>query len=385
MNIIARINEFHPEMTQIRRGIHQNPEMLFDVHKTAATVVENLRAFGVDEVHEGIGRIGVVGIIYGKNRDAGRVIGLRADMDALPIHEDTGLPYASQTADCMHACGHDGHTAMLLAAAKYLAETRNFEGKTAVIFQPAEEGGGGGREMVEDGLIERFKITEIYGMHTFPNVPVGEFRIRGGAALASVDTFSIKIIGKGSHAAKPQASIDPMIVGATIIQSLQTIVSRSLDPMQAAVISVTTFNAGNTNNVIPQTALMGGTVRTLSPDVRDLTEKRMGEIIAGIAQMYGAKIEFDYQRCYPVMVNNPERAMHCADIAATIVGEAQVMRDTPAGLGGEDFAFMLEKCPGAMIYIGQGPAAELHHPQFDFNDEIIPLGASYWVALVENQ
>lgn len=385
MKILARMHEFHAEITDIRRDVHQHPELLFDLHRTAGLVARKLRDYGVDEVHEGIGRTGVVGLIHGKREEITHVIGLRADMDALPIREETGLPHASVAEGKMHACGHDGHTAMLLAAAKYLVETRNFSGSVALIFQPAEEGGGGAREMIEDGLIERFGISEVYGMHTFPNVPVGEFRIRGGAALASVDNIRITITGKGSHAAKPQTAIDPLVVGATIIQAAQTIVSRAVDPMESAVVSLTTFHAGTANNVIPQTAELTGTVRTLSPDVRDLAEVRLREILAGIAVMYGADIELNYERAYPVMVNDRAKAMSCADVAAIIVGEDNVMRDTPASLGGEDFAFMLQRCPGAMIYIGQGKSAELHHPQFDFNDEIIPLGATYWVRLVETR
>lgn len=385
MNILPQIQAFHSDIAEIRRDLHRHPELLFDLHRTAEIVARTLRDYGVDEVHEGIGRIGVVGIIRGQQKTEGHVVGLRADMDALPMQEEADLPHASSIPGKMHACGHDGHTAMLLAAARYLTQTRNFRGSVAVIFQPAEEGGGGGREMVEDGLIERFGITEVFGMHTFPNVPVGEFRIRSGATLASVDNIRITITGKGAHAAKPQVSIDPLIIGATVIQAVQTVVSRAVDPMEAAVVSLTTFNAGTANNVIPQSAELTGTVRTLSPAVRDLAEKRLRELLAGIASMYGAQIDLDYDRAYPVMINDAAMAKVCADVAATIVGEDNVVRDTAASLGGEDFAFMLERCPGAMIYIGQGPSAELHHPQFDFNDEIIPLGATYWARLVETR
>ncbi|SFI43211.1 M20 aminoacylase family protein [Aerobium aerolatum] len=385
MNILPQIQAFHSDIAEIRRDLHRHPELLFDLHRTAEIVARTLRDYGVDEVHEGIGRIGVVGIIRGQQKAEGHVVGLRADMDALPMQEEADLPHASSISGKMHACGHDGHTAMLLAAARYLTQTRNFRGSVAVIFQPAEEGGGGGREMVEDGLIERFGITEVFGMHTFPNVPVGEFRIRSGATLASVDNIRITITGKGAHAAKPQVSIDPLIIGATVIQAVQTVVSRAVDPMEAAVVSLTTFNAGTANNVIPQSAELTGTVRTLSPAVRDLAEKRLRELLAGIASMYGAQIDLDYDRAYPVMINDAAMAKVCADVAATIVGEDNVVRDTAASLGGEDFAFMLERCPGAMIYIGQGPSAELHHPQFDFNDEIIPLGATYWARLVETR
>lgn len=385
MNILPEIQAYHSEIAEIRRDLHQHPELLFDLHRTADIVARKLRDYGVDEVHEGIGRTGVVGIIHGQKEGHNHVVGLRADMDALPIQENSALPHKSIIRDRMHACGHDGHTAMLLAATRYLAQTRGFRGSVAAIFQPAEEGGGGAREMIEDGLIERFGITEIFGMHTFPNMPVGEFHIRGGATLASVDNIRITIAGKGSHAAKPQVSIDPLIVGATIIQAVQTVVSRSVDPMEAAVVSLTTFNAGKANNVIPEIAELTGTVRTLSPAMRELAERRLRELLAGIASMYGAQIDLEYDRAYPVMINDAAMAKACADVAATIVGENNIVRETPASLGGEDFAFMLERCPGAMIYIGQGPSAELHHPKFDFNDEIIPLGATYWVCLAETR
>ncbi|MCV2894968.1 M20 aminoacylase family protein [Lentibacter sp. XHP0401] len=381
MTLDTRIAAMHDDLTKIRRHIHANPELLFDVQRTAALVTDELTKYGVDDVVNGIGRTGVVGVIKGSR--SGSVIGLRADMDALPLQEEAGPVHASKIAGRMHACGHDGHTTMLLGAARYLAETRDFAGTVIVIFQPAEEGGGGGREMVNDGLMERFGIDHVYGLHIFPNDRAGTFAIRKGPILAAVDTFSIRIGGRGGHAAKPQATIDPIVAGANVVSALQTIASRSADPKTPLVVSVTSFNAGQATNVIPQEAILTGTVRSLSTDVRDLAEQRIKKIVPAVALAYGCTAELTYERLYPVMSNHLHQTEIAADVAATLVGEEQVNRDYPSSMGGEDFAFMLEARPGAMIFLGQGPGPELHNTAFDFNDAVIPLGVAWWVQLVK--
>ena len=382
MPILNRAAEMQEEVAGWRRHLHQTPELNFDVFETAAFVTAKLKAFGCDEVVTGLGRTGVVGIIRG-SRGEGTTVGLRADMDALPINEITGKPYASLTPGKMHACGHDGHTAMLLGAAKYLAETRNFAGSVAVIFQPAEEGGGGGRAMVEDGLMERFGIQEVYGMHNMPRLPVGQFAIRPGPLLASVDKAVIEIEGRGGHGASPHMAVDPIVTGAHIVTQLQTIVSRNVDPLDSAVVSTCIFHAGTTDNVIPQTAHLEVTIRTLKPATRDLVEQRLKAIVEGTARLHGATARIDYLRNYPVTVNDPEATGFAAQVASGIVGATQVHTDIPPKMAAEDFSYMLEERPGAMIFIGNGDSAELHHPAYDFNDEIIPLGTSYWAKLVE--
>jgi hippurate hydrolase len=382
MPIVNRIAEFHHDVTAWRRDIHAHPELQFDVHRTAALVADKLREFGVDEVVTGIGRTGVVGVIRGRKTNSGKTIGLRADMDALPIQEAVERPHKSTTPGIMHACGHDGHTAMLLGAARYLAETRNFDGAAVLIFQPAEEGGGGGRVMVEEGMMERFSIDEVYGMHNAPGIPFGQFALRSGSMMAAADRFEIDIEGVGGHAARPQRCIDTTLVGAHIMTALQSVVSRSVDPVEAAVISVTTFKAGDAFNVIPQTARLTGTARTLSPQVRDLLEERMAQVVENTAAAFGAKATLDYQRHYPVLSNHAREAGFAAEVARQVVGE-RVDTETPQVMGGEDFAFMLEARPGAFIYLGQGDTQYLHHPEYDFDDEIIPIGCSYWARLVE--
>jgi hippurate hydrolase len=382
MPVINRIAEFHDDITAWRRDIHAHPELLFEVHRTAAFVAEKLREFGVDEIVTGIGRTGVVGVIRGRKNTSGRTIGLRADMDALPIQEAVDRPHKSKNDGVMHACGHDGHTAMLLGAARYLAETRNFDGTAVVIFQPAEEGGGGGHEMVADGMMERFSIDEVYGMHNSPGMPFGQFSLRAGPMMAAADTFVVDIEGRGGHAARPHRCIDTTLVGASIMTALQSIVARNVDPVRSAVISVTTFNAGDTFNVIPQTARLTGTARTLSPEIRDLLEKRMQEVVEHTAAAFGARAKLEYERRYPVLSNHAEQAAFAARVARQIVGD-KVDEETPPVMGGEDFAFMLEARPGAFIYLGQGDTQFLHHPEYDFNDDIIPIGCSYWVKLVE--
>ena len=373
-----------PEIAEWRRHIHANPELMYDVHGTAAFVAGKLRSFGVDEVVEGIGRTGVVGIIRGSH-GGGRTVGLRADMDALPITEATGAPHASRTPGKMHACGHDGHTAMLLGAARHLAETRNFAGAVAVIFQPAEEGGAGGLAMVEDGMMDRFGIAEVYGMHNMPGLPVGEFAIRPGAIMASTDEFTLTVRGLGSHAAQPHRSVDPIVTGAQLVTALQTIPSRSADPVDSLVVSVTKFQAGTAYNVIPETALIAGTVRTLSPAMRELAQSRIREVCAGVGAAMGATIEVDYHTNYPVTVNHPTETGHAIEAAVEIAGEARVDPDKEPTMGGEDFSYMLESRPGAFIFMGNGDTANLHHPRYDFADEAIPHGVSYWVRLAERR
>lgn len=382
---LARISAMHTEVTAWRRDFHAHPELQYDVHRTAKVVADKLRSFGLDEVVEGIGKTGVVGVIRGRQTAASRVIGLRADMDALPIHEQTNLPYASKTPGKMHACGHDGHTAMLLGAARYLAETRDFDGAVVVIFQPAEEGGAGGKAMVDDGMMDRFGIHEVYGMHNYPGMPVGEFGLRPGPLLAASDFLSIEVTGLGGHAAKPHRCVDTVVVASHIILALQSIVSRNVDPTESAVISVTTMHGGDAHNVIPQTVLLEGTVRTLDEAVRNHVEARIHEVVTHTARAFGAEAKATYTRGYPVTWNHPENTVFAADAASVVGSEEKVNREMAPSLGGEDFSYMLLERPGAFIYIGNGPSAGLHHPSYDFNDAIIPLGISYWASLVEQR
>ncbi|MBB3020258.1 hippurate hydrolase [Microvirga lupini] len=383
MPVINRVADLADEITAWRRDFHENPELLFDVHRTAGIVAEKLKSFGCDEVVTGLGRTGVVGVIKGRTNNSGRVIGLRADMDALPIEEATNAPHASKVPGKMHACGHDGHTAMLLGAAKYLAETRNFDGTAVVIFQPAEEGGGGGNEMVKDGLMERFGVQEVYGMHNMPGIPVGQFAIRPGAMMAAADRFTITIEGKGGHAARPHECVDPVVISAHVITALQTIASRNTDPLESVVVSVCTVKAGEAFNVIPQTAMLLGTVRTLSPEVRDLAETRIRAIVENVCAAFGAKAEVDYDRGYPVTMNDPDKTEFMARVARAVAGENAVDTTVPPLMGAEDFSYMLEQRPGAYIFIGNGDTAGVHHPAYDFNDEASPYGVSLWAKIVE--
>ena len=383
MPIVNRIADQHREITEWRRDFHAHPELLYDVHRTASSVADKLKAFGCDEVVTGIGRTGVVGVIRGQKGKSDKTIGLRADMDALPIEEATDLPYKSTVPGKMHACGHDGHTAMLLGAARYLAETRNFAGTAVIIFQPAEEGGAGGKAMVQDGLMERFGINEIYGMHNYPGMPVGEFGLRPGAIMAAADYVQIDIEGKGAHAARPHLGIDTVLVGAQIINALQSIVSRNVDPLEAAVVSICMFHAGSTDNVIPQTAQLRGTARSLIPSVQELLEKRVPEIAETTAKLYGAKATVKYRRGYPVLKNHAVQADFAASVAAQIAGADKVDTSLAPVMGAEDFSFMLNSRPGAFIFVGNGDSASLHHPAYNFNDEVIPIGTSYWAKLVE--
>ena len=383
MAVKNRFAELHDDITAWRRDLHENPEILFETHRTSGMVAEKLRAFGCDEVVEGIGRTGVVGVIKGKSTASGKVVGLRADMDALPINEQTGLDYASKTPDAMHACGHDGHTAMLLGAAQYLAETRNFDGTVVVIFQPAEEGGGGGREMCEDGMMDRWGIQEVYGMHNWPGMPTGSFGIRPGSFFAATDQFDITFEGRGGHAAKPHETIDTTVMAAQAVLALQTIAARNADPVEQIVVSVTAFETSSKAfNVIPQRVQMKGTVRTMSAEVRSLAEKRINEICNGIAATFGGTANVTYHRGYPVMVNHDEQTEFAADVARSVSGDCV---EAPLVMGGEDFAFMLEERPGAYILVGNGDTAAVHHPEYNFNDEAIPAGCSWWAGIVEQR
>jgi amidohydrolase len=382
MPIVNRVADLHNEIREWRQDFHAHPELRYDVHRTAAAVAQKLKSFGCDEVVSGIGRTGVVGVIRGR-KPGKKVIGLRADMDALPIEEETGLPYQSTVPGKMHACGHDGHTAMLLGAAKYLAETRNFAGGAVVIFQPAEEGGAGALAMVKDGLISRFGIQEVYGMHNYPGVPLGAFAIRTGSMMAAADHIEIELEGKGAHAARPHLGIDTILVGAQIVNQLQSIVARNVDPLESGVVSICMFQAGQTDNVIPQHAKLLGTARSLKAEIGELLRRRIGEVVEGTARLYGASAKITYTNAYPVVVNRPRETAFAADVAREIVGKDKVNTDIAPVMGAEDFAFMLQECPGAFIFVGNGDSAGLHHPAYDFNDEAIPIGTSFWVRLAE--
>jgi amidohydrolase len=384
MPVKNRFAELLPEITAWRRDLHEHPELQFDTHRTAGVVAAKLREFGCDEVVEGIGRTGVVGVIRGKTDRSGRVVGLRADMDALPIVEATGAAHASKTPGAMHACGHDGHTAMLLGAAKYLAETRNFDGTAVVIFQPAEEGGGGGREMVNDGMMERFGIDEVYGMHNWPGKPVGSFGIRPGPFFAAADLIEIEVKGKGAHAAKPHDGVDTTVVAAHIVLALQSIVARNVDPVKQAVVSITSFETDSTAfNVIPGGVRLKGTVRTHDPEIQDMIEANMGRIVENVAAAFGASATLRFERNYPVTVNAETETDYAAEAARAVSGDCDT--DAPLVMGGEDFSFMLNARPGAYILIGNGDTAMVHHPEYDFNDEAIPAGCSFWAEIVERR
>ncbi len=382
MPIKNRFAEMLPQITAWRHDFHQHPELMFDVHRTAALVADLCRGFGVDQVVTGIGRTGVVVVIKGRTDTAGRVVGLRADMDALPIHEASGVAYASQMPGKMHACGHDGHTAMLLGAAQYLTETRNFDGTAVLIFQPAEEGGGGGREMVESGMMDRFGVQEVYGLHNMPGIPAGQFAIRPGAMMAAADRFEIVVTGKGGHAAIPQDSIDSLLVASHIVLALQSIASRNVDPLAQVVVSVCTIGTdSNADNVIPQIVTLRGTVRTMDPVVQDLVERRLSEIALGTAQALGARCQVIYKRGYPVTVNAAANTAYAAEVAAGIAGSVDT--NTAPMMAAEDFSYMLNARPGAYIFLGNGATHMLHHPAYVFDDTIIPAGCSWLAAMVE--
>ena len=383
MPVKNRFAELQKEIAEWRHDIHEHPEILFETHRTSALVRDKLKEFGCDEVIEGIGKTGVVGVINGQINQSGKVIGLRADMDALPINEETGLDYSSKIPGAMHACGHDGHTSMLLGAAKYLCETRNFDGQAVVIFQPAEEGGGGGLEMCKDGMMENFKIDEVYGMHNWPGVELGKFAIRSGPFFAASDFIEAIISGKGGHAAKPHETIDPTVIASQIVLALQTIASRRSDPVEQVVVSITSFETSSTAfNVIPQEVKIKGTVRTLDPDVRDLAEKEFLRITELTAEAMGGSADAKFTRGYPVMSNSSEQTEFAAKVARDVAGECA---EAPLVMGGEDFAYMLEERPGAYILLGNGDSSPVHHPKYNFNDDAIPFGCSWLVELVEQK
>ena len=381
MPVINRIADYADDMKQWRRWLHRHPELLFDCHRTAAFVAGRLREFGVDEIHEGIAKTGIVAIIEG--RGEGPTIGLRADMDALPIHEETGAAHASQSEGKMHACGHDGHTAMLLGAARYLAETRRFRGRVALIFQPAEEGGGGAGVMVEEGLMERFGIEKVYALHNAPGYPFGHFITAPGPVMAAVDTFEIHVTGVGGHGAMPHQTKDPLIAAVAMVQAIQTIPSRNIRALDDAVVSVTQIHSGSADNIVPATAWICGTVRTFDETVQALIRTRLDEIAQGTAAAHAVRAELDYQIGYPATVNDPDETAFAAAVAREVAGEQAVDATAEREMGAEDFSFMLQVRPGAYLFLGQGEGPTLHHPAYDFNDEIAPIGASWFARLVE--
>jgi len=381
MPVINRIAAFAPDMKTWRRHLHTMPELMFDCHETAAFVVEKLRSFGIDDIHEGLATSGVVAIIEGKG--PGPTIGLRADMDALPMTEITGLDYASKVDGAMHACGHDGHTTMLLGAARYLAETRNFAGRVALIFQPAEEDGGGADVMVRDGILDRFDIDSLYALHNAPGTPVGQFYTTPGPIMAAVDTFTINITGKGGHGAYPQDCVDPVVAAVGMVNAIQTIVSRNHDGRKDIVVSVTQIHTGTASNIIPESAYINGTIRTFDADVQKMVMTRMGDIVEGTAKTYGVTADLDYEVGYPATVNDAKSAAFAADVAREIAGDDGVIDNAVAEMGAEDFAYFLEERPGAYLFVGNGDTAGLHHPAYDFDDETAAYGASYFARLVE--
>ena len=382
MPVLNRAVETQAEIAAWRRKLHQNPELLYDVHETAQFVEDKLKSFGCDLVETGVGRTGVVGIIKGRHGD-GPAIGLRADMDALPITETSGVEWVSQNPGKAHSCGHDGHTSMLLGAAQYLAETRNFRGSVALLFQPAEEGGAGGLAMVEDGVMDRFNISEVYGIHNMPGLPVGQFAMRKGPIMAATDEFDLFITGRGGHAAQPHRTIDPILAGSQLMIALQGIVSRNVDPLDSLVISVTKFIAGEAYNVIPEKATLSGTVRTLKKETRAFAERRIREAAAGIAAATGVEITVRYKNNYPVTYNHDAQTEFAARVASAVAGEGKVDESVEPMMAAEDFSYMLEARPGAYIFLGNGDTPGLHHPAYDFNDDAIPYGVSYFASLVE--
>ena len=383
MAILESIKLLHGEMAEWRHDLHAHPETAFEEQRTSALVAKKLQSFGL-RVHQGLGRTGVVGTLSAGSGK--RAIGLRADMDALHIQEQNDFGHRSQHEGKMHACGHDGHTSMLLGAAKYLAETRNFDGTVHFIFQPAEENEGGGREMVEQGLFDKFPCDSVYGMHNWPGMAVGQFGLRAGPMMASFDIFEIELTGRGSHAALPHTGIDPIVAASALVQALQSIASRNVDPIESSVVSVTQIHAGDTWNVIPDAAVLRGTTRAFRPEVQDLIERRVREICSGVATTYGTQVKVRYERRYPPTVNAPRETEICASVLERMVGAENVVR-VPPTMGSEDFAFMLQAKAGCYVFVGNGPGAGgcmLHNPHYDFNDAILPLGASYWAKLVEH-
>ncbi len=385
---VERIRAYHAELRAIRRDIHAHPELAFQESRTSETVAERLASWGI-EVHRGLAKTGVVGVIEGRRKASGRAVGLRADMDCLPMHETNEIPHKSRHPGRMHACGHDGHTTMLLGAARYLAETRNFDGTAYLIFQPAEEGGGGGKVMVDEGLFQRFPANEVYAVHNWPGLPPGQMAVRPGPVMAATDEIVITVRGKGGHAAMPHLTVDPVVITSQVISALQTIASRSVNPLDAIVVSVCSMETSQTNvfNVIPDFVKLIGTVRTFRPETRDMAEARIGTVVAGVAKALGGGADYEYRRGYPATINSEREARFAARVGERIFGKANVITDAEPTMGGEDFSFMLQARPGAYVFLGQGGGPNncfLHNPGYDFNDDVIPLGAGYLAALVED-
>jgi len=381
MPVINRIGNFFDDMKAWRRYLHANPELGFDCYKTSKFVKSKLKEFGVDEVHEGIAKTGVIGIIKGSK--PGKTIALRADMDALPLTEILDHEYKSKTKGIMHACGHDGHTTMLLGAARYLAETRNFSGKVALIFQPAEEGGGGGEVMCKEGIMEKFQIDYVYGIHNDPGKPLGYFTTNTGPVMASADEFFINIKGKGGHAANPETSVDPILIAVQLAQAIQTISSRNLSALDPVVISITQIHSGTTHNIIPNEAMINGTVRTLSKKSQLLVVNRLEALCKGHSAAYNGAVELDFKYGYPPTVNHPKETEFAAKVARQIVGAKSVNAKAEPIMAAEDFSYMIEKRPGAYLHIGQGEGPDVHNALYDFNDDLSPIGASFLAKLVE--
>ena len=385
MPVINRIADFHDDLTEWRHDLHRHPELSLQEHRTSGIVQAKLREFGVDEVHTGLATTGVVGVIHG--REPGPGIGLRADMDALPITEQSGAPWSSETPGVMHACGHDGHTTMLLGAARYLAETRNFAGTAYLIFQPAEERYGGGNIMVKEGLFDRFPMDQVYGLHNWPALPEGTFVYRPGPVMAAVASFEITVTGKGAHGAMPHNGVDPIVASAAIVTALQSIVARNVEPAESGVVTIGAINGGNIHNVIPATVTMLGTARWFAPAVGDIIEQRVHGLATSIAEGFGATAEVNFRRSYPATINDPEATERARQAAETVCGAARVRPMAKPTMGGEDFSFMLEKKQGAYLMLGTGKAGvnspDVHHPAYDFNDAVLPVGASWFVTLVE--
>lgn len=381
MPVLNRIADYTADMTAWRRHLHQHPELAFDCHGTAAFIAERLREFGVDEIHEGIATSGIVAIINGQG--AGPTIGLRADMDALPIDEITGVAYSSTVPGKMHACGHDGHVTMLLGAAKYLCETRRFAGRVALLFQPAEEDGGGGEIMVKEGVMDRFDVGQVFGIHNAPNLPFGKFLTAPGPYMAAVDTAYVYVTGRGGHGATPHETVDPVVAIVGMVSALQTIISRNLHTLDDLVLSITQIHTGSASNIIPEEGWFCATIRTFSPEVRQMVQRRFHEIVQGHAAAYGVEVRIDYEIGYPPTVNHPAETEFAADVAREIAGAEGVDDRSDREMGSEDFAYMLEARPGSYLFLGTGPGAGLHHPAFDFNDEAAPIGASFFARLVE--
>ena len=384
---VDHIRKYHADLREIRRDIHAHPELAFHEDRTAQIVADKLAAWGI-EVHRGLAKTGVVGVVKGKRSASGRSVGLRADMDCLPMHETSDLPHKSRHTGRMHACGHDGHTTMLLGAARYLQETRDFDGTAYLIFQPAEEGGGGGKVMVDEGLFERFPANEIYAVHNWPGLPPGQIAVRPGAVMAATDEIVITVRGKGGHGAMPHLTVDPVVASAQIIAALQTIASRNTSPLDAIVVSICSMETSQTGvfNVIPDFVKLIGTVRSFRPETRDLAEKRVAEIVGGVARALGGSAEIQYTRGYPATVNAEREALFAAKVGEQVFGKGNVFTNAEPTMGGEDFSYMLQARPGAYVFLGQGGGPNncfLHNPGYDFNDEVIPLGAGFLAALVE--